>query len=77
MPEEYTPTKDEAKAIALARARSDKAFRDFFVAMGYAISRWAHVYRTLFDFCRSAFKQVTLEHPLYFIGLNQSAITLR
>jgi hypothetical protein len=40
--------------MALARARSDEAFRDFFVAMGYAISRWAHVDRALFDLCKFA-----------------------
>jgi hypothetical protein len=43
------PTMPDEKAEA-----SDRLFKEFFLHVGYAITRWAHVDRALFELCRFA-----------------------
>jgi hypothetical protein len=49
---------------AVARAR--ESFRGFFVALGYAISRWAHVDRALFGFCKFALQTTEAKTAIVF-----------
>jgi hypothetical protein len=44
----------EADTMPEPEDKSRKRMEWFFFLVGYAISRWAHVDRTLFDFCRFA-----------------------
>jgi hypothetical protein len=43
-----------------------KRFEEFFAAFGYAITRWAHVDRSLFHFCRFALSTTVEKMAIVF-----------
>ncbi|MFZ1426521.1 MAG: hypothetical protein WAS21_07105 [Geminicoccaceae bacterium] len=47
---------DSEKKADTLEARSQREAEEFFWRVGYAITRWAHVDRALFDFCKFSLK---------------------